>query len=107
MLKDLNNIHIYNKVQKVDKYLKIYHLYSINRIDNQLPVNSLQSILISFQPIYTTSLDFVIELFTIPFKDIFWMIDGFDIFDLFLINICKVFKRKLLILGSKRYSIEN
>jgi len=70
MLKDLNNIHIWNKIYKVDKYLKIYHLYNMNRTDNQLPVNSFQPISTPFQPIYTISLDFIIELSTVSSKDI-------------------------------------
>ena len=107
ILKDLNNIHIRNKVQKVDKYLKTYHLCGINRTDNQLPVDNLQPILAPLQPMYTTFLDFVVELPTVPSKDIFWTIDGFDVFDSFFTNICKVSKRKLLILNNKRYSIED
>ena len=107
MLKDLSNIHIRNKIREVDKYLKICYLCGINCTDNQLSVDSFQPILALFQPMYTISLDFVIELSTVFSKDILWAIDSFDAFDSFFINICKVSKRKLLISSNKRYSAED
>jgi hypothetical protein len=107
ILKDLNNIYIRNKTREIDKYLKIYHLYSMNRIDNQLLVGSLQLILALFQPIYTIFLDFVVEFPTVFSKDILWAIEGFDAFDSFLTIICKVSKRKLLIPDNKRYLVKD
>jgi len=107
ILKDLNNIYIWNKIREVDKYFKIYYFYSINYIDNQLSVNSFQPISISFQSIYTIFLNFVVELSIVSSKDTLWAIDGFDIFNSFFTNIYKASKRKLLILDNKRYSTEN
>ncbi len=79
----------------------------MNCTDNQLPVDNLQPIPISLQPIYTIFLDFVVELSIVLSKDILWAIDGFNVFDSFFINICKVSKRKLLILDNKRYFAED
>ncbi len=92
ILKDLNNIYIRNNVRKIDKYLKTYYFYSINRINNQLFMDNFQLIPTSFQPIYTIFLDFVIELSIAFSKDILWTIDGFNIFDSFFTNIYKVSK---------------
>ncbi|SRR6266699_1894846 len=79
----------------------------MNYIDNQLFIGNLQPIPTFFRPMYTISLDFMVEFFTVPFKNTLWAIEGFDVFDLFFINIYKVSKRKLLILSNKRYSIED
>ena len=107
ILKDFNNIYIRNKIRRIDKYFKTYHLYGITHTDNQLFIRSLQPISIFFRPIYTISLDFVVELSIVLSKNILWTIESFNIFDLFFINIYKTFKRKFLILDNKRYSIKD
>ena len=55
---------------EIDKYLKMYHFCNMNRIDNQFLMDSLQPIPVFFQPIYTISLDFVVEFPTVLSKDI-------------------------------------
>ncbi len=92
---------------RIDKYLKTYHLYSMNYTDNQLFIKSLQPILTFFRPIYIIFLDFVIEFLIVLSKNILWAIEGFNTFNSFFINIYKTSKRKFLILGNKRYSIKD
>ncbi len=69
MLKDLNNIYIRNKIYEVDKYFKTCYFYGMNRIDNQLLVDSLQPIPALLQPMYMISLDFVVEFLIVSSRD--------------------------------------
>ena len=51
--------------------------------------------------------DFVMTLSTVAFKNILWAIEGYDIFDIVFVTICKVSKRKLFLSGNERYSTED
>ena len=57
-------------MQKIRIYIKRYHGCGINRIDNQLPLESLQLIQTLLQLIYTIIFDFVIAFPTVISKDI-------------------------------------
>ena len=79
----------------------------MNRIDNQLLLKSFQPIQTLLQLIYTITFDFVMALPIIVFKNILWTIEGYNTFDIVFITIYKVSKRKLLLSGNERYSIED
>ena len=107
MLRNLDGLYFRQKIYQIKKYIKRYYNYSINRIKNQFPLGSLQSIQILLQFIYMICLDFIIAFSIVPSKDILQAIEGFDTFNNLFTTICKSSKRKLLISGNKRYSIED
>src|SRR6266699_2956393 len=107
MIQELDHLYFRNKTREVRIYIKRCHGCNINRIDNQLPLESFQPIQALLQPIYTIILDFVIAFPIVVSKNTLWAIEGYNAFDIVFATICKASKRKLLLPGNERYSVED
>ncbi len=107
MIQNLEHLHFKQKRHLVNKYIAHCHICDTNRNRNQKPIGFLQSIQISLEPIYTITMDFIMELPNISSQGTPWSVTTHDNYNSLFMVTDKSSKYILLISGHMIYFVSD